>query len=60
MFADDTPYNVAQIELAEGPRLTANVVESPPAGLAVGLSVEVIFDAVTPEVTLPRFRPTTD
>jgi uncharacterized OB-fold protein len=56
-FKADLPYNVVQVELAEGPRLTANLVEAPNAVLAVGLAVEVVFDDVTPDVTLPRFRP---
>lgn len=59
-FAADLPYNVVQVELDEGPRLTANLVEVPPGGPRIGMPVEVIFDAVTPEVTLPRFRPRRD
>lgn len=55
-FRDEIPYNVAQVELDEGPRLTANVVGSPNQALAVGRQVEVVFEDVTPEVTLPRFR----
>jgi uncharacterized OB-fold protein len=56
-FAGDVPYNVVQVELDEGPRLTASVVGVPNDRLAVGLRVVVDFDDVTPEVTLPRFRP---
>ena len=56
-FAADIPYNVAQIELEEGPRLTANVVELEPDELRIDLPVEAVFDPVSPEVTLPRFRP---
>lgn len=56
-FAGDTPYNAAQVELEEGPRLTTSVVEIANDEIAVGLEVEAVFDAVTPEVTLPRFRP---
>ena len=55
-FAAEIPYNVAQVELEEGPRLTANLVGSPNQALAVGRRVEVVFDDVTAEVTLPRFR----
>jgi len=43
-FKADLPYNVVQVELAEGPRLTANLVEAPNAALEVGLAVEVVFD----------------
>ncbi len=52
-FAEDIPYNVVQIELDEGPRLTANVVALPNERLKVGLPVVIDFD----DVTLPRFRP---
>jgi uncharacterized protein len=47
------PYNVVQVELDEGPRLMGNLVDARPV---IGMRVEVIFDAVTPDVTLPRFR----
>ena len=56
-FADEVPYNVVQVELEEGPRLTANLVDADPGVLRVGLAVEVLFRALTPQVTLPRFRP---
>ena len=56
-FEADIPYNVVQVELDEGPRLTASVVGIPNEGLKVGLPVEVVFDDITPELTMPRFRP---
>ena len=56
-FADDVPYNVVQVELDEGPRLTASVVGTPNEQLAVGLRVVIDFDHAAPEITLPRFRP---
>jgi uncharacterized OB-fold protein len=56
-FAADIPYNVVQVELEEGPRLTANVVGLPNEQLAIGLPVTIDFEDVTAEVTLPRFRP---
>jgi uncharacterized OB-fold protein len=52
-FAEDIPYNVVQVELEEGPRLTANVVGLPNERLKVGLPVVIDFN----DVTLPRFRP---
>lgn len=55
-FANETPYAVVQVELEEGPRLTANLVDVPPAEVRVGLPVTVVFDDVTAEVTIPRFR----
>lgn len=56
-FADDLPYNAAQVELAEGPRLTTSLVGVANEDLAVGLEVEAVFDDVDGETTLPRFRP---
>ena len=55
-FAADLPYHVVQVQLAEGPRLTANLVDVPNRELRIGLPVEVVFDDVTPEITLVRFR----
>jgi hypothetical protein len=43
--------------LAEGVRLVSHVLGLVPEQLRVGLPVEVRFDDVTPEVTLPKFRP---
>ena len=57
-FKDDLPYNAAQIELEEGPRLTANIIGVDNDKLSVGMAVEVVFDDVTEDVTLPRFSPT--
>lgn len=55
-FAAEVPYVVAMVQLEEGPRLVTNVVDCPPHEMRIGLPVEVVFDAVTPEVTLPKFR----
>ncbi len=46
-----------QVELDEGPRVTASVVGAPNDRLAVGLPVVADFDDVTPDMTLLRFRP---
>jgi len=56
-FAADIPYNVVQVELEEGPRLTARVVGLPNDRLRVGLPVVIDFDEAREGVTLPRFRP---
>ena len=55
-FADAIPYNVIQVRLDEGPRLTANLVDIPNGEIRIGMRVEVVFDDVTPEISLPRFR----
>jgi len=56
-FAGDIPYNVAFIELAEGPRLISNVVGVPNERLHIGAPVEVLFEDVGPDTSLPKFRP---
>ena len=56
-FRNEIPYNVAQVELEEGPRVTANIVGAGNSALRVGLKVEAVFDDVTADLTLLRFRP---
>lgn len=56
-FAEDIPYNVALVELEEGPRLITNIVGIPNEEITIGMPVEVAFDDVTDEVTLVKFRP---
>ena len=56
-FAKEVPYVVAIIETEEGGRLISNVIGCKPDEVRVGLPVEVVFDDVTDEVTLPKFKP---
>jgi len=51
------PFNVAIVELDEGPRLHTNLVEVEPSAIRIGLPVEVVFDKQNDEITLPKFRP---
>lgn len=51
------PIVLALIDLREGFRMMADIVDCPPDEVRIGLPVEVVFDDVTPEVTLARFRP---
>ena len=56
-FQHDTPYAAVVIEMEEGVRLVSQVIDCAPDELEIGMPVEVAFDDVTPEVTLPKFRP---
>lgn len=56
-FKNELPYNVSIVELDEGPRLVTNVVGVDNDKLRVGMRLEVWFNDVTDEVTLPKFRP---
>ena len=56
-FAAEVPYAVVVIELDEGARLVSNLVDCPPADIRAGMPVEVVFDDVASDVSLPKFRP---
>jgi uncharacterized OB-fold protein len=56
-FAGDVPYQVSLIQLDEGPRMFSNVIGVEPSSVKVGDRVEVMFDPVTDEITIPRFKP---
>jgi uncharacterized OB-fold protein len=55
-WREAVPYTVVVVQLDEGPRLTSNLVDAEPEAIRVGLPVEVVFDDVTAEITLPKFR----
>ncbi|MCA1833357.1 MAG: bifunctional MaoC family dehydratase N-terminal/OB-fold nucleic acid binding domain-containing protein [Actinomycetota bacterium] len=54
----ETPYVVALIALEEGVRIVSNVIGVEPSGVAIGLPVQVSFQAVDDSLTVPLFRPT--
>ncbi|HEY7492737.1 MAG TPA: Zn-ribbon domain-containing OB-fold protein [Candidatus Tectomicrobia bacterium] len=56
-FRDDVPYVYAVVQLEEGPRLVSNVVQCNPDTLRVDMPLEAVFDDVTPEWTLVKFKP---
>ncbi len=58
-FEEDAPYVIAVVTLAEGPRMMTNLVgvEPEPAALPPDMALEVVYDDVTDEITLPKFRP---
>jgi len=53
------PYVLAMIELEEGPRMLSNLVnvEPDPQAVTCDMPVEVVFETLTDEVTLPLFQP---
>jgi len=55
-FADRIPYSPVVIEMDEGVRILSELVDIPNEELRLDLPVEVVFDDVTPEVTLPKFK----
>ena len=58
-FHSDPPYVVALVELDEGCRMMSNIVEieADPDKVKIGMPVEIVYDHVTDDVTLPKFRP---
>lgn len=55
-FAEDVPYVVAIIDLDEGVRMMSNVVECDPEMVRCDMDVTVVFDDITDEITLPKFK----
>ena len=55
-FKEDASYNVAVVELAEGPRLVTNLVNIENAAIRIGLPVRLVYDDITPEFTLAKFE----
>lgn len=53
------PYAIAVVETQEGPRLMSNIVECPqtPEALQLDMDLEVVFQKLDDEITLPLFRP---
>ena len=59
-YQQDIPYNVVEVELDEGPRITANLCGVPNREIRSGMPVEIVFDDVTEEITLAKFKPLED
>lgn len=50
------PYSVVVVEMLEGVRIIANVEGIEPGELQIGMPVEVVFEDIAEDLTLPRFR----
>lgn len=55
-FRNSVPLAPVVVELEEGVRLLSEVQDCAPEELKIGMPVEVVFDAVTPAISLPKFR----
>jgi uncharacterized OB-fold protein/acyl dehydratase len=53
----DYPLPIGLIELEEGTRLVADLVECDPVSVQVGMPVEVEWLDLDPDLTLPAFKP---
>lgn len=56
-FMQGGPFSLALIDLDEGFRMMSNIVDCDFNEIKCDMPVEVVFDPVTAEITLPKFRP---
>ena len=56
-FVNDIPYVTAIVELDEGPHLLTNIVGCKPDEVKCGMPVEVAWEDITEEFSLPKFKP---
>jgi len=54
-FRTKVPYAVAMIDI-DGVRMMSNIVDTPLESLAIGMPVEVTFEAAEPGIGIPLFR----
>ena len=57
VFQAQAPYNVAVIQLDEGPFMVSNIVGCGAEQLRIGMRVEVVFEDVNASISLPKFQP---
>ncbi|MEO7020181.1 MAG: Zn-ribbon domain-containing OB-fold protein [Ktedonobacteraceae bacterium] len=55
-FAQDIPYVIAIVELAEGARMMTRIIDAPRERVAIGVPVQVTFVSISEDITLPYFR----
>jgi uncharacterized OB-fold protein len=53
------PYVVALVDVEEGVRMMANILDCEPESVSIGMRVEVCFEDVADDVVVPQFRPET-
>ncbi len=56
-FEVGVPYNVAVVQLEEGPYLVSNIIGCRNDEIAIGMAVHVEFEDLTETVSIPKFRP---
>ena len=58
-FEDEETYAIAVDEIEEGPRMMSNITEreQTPEALELDMSLEVVFEDISDEISLPKFRP---
>jgi uncharacterized OB-fold protein len=56
-FIADMPYVIAIVKLTEGVQMMTNIVGCNPDEVRSEMAVEVVFEKLNEEITLPKFRP---
>ena len=58
-FEDEAPYAIAIVQLDEGPRMMTNIVgiENTPENLVLDMPLEVVFQDIVDDMSLPKWRP---
>ena len=56
-FVNDLPYVVAVVKLEEGVQMLSNIVDCDPAEVKCDMPVQVTFEILDDEFTLPKFKP---
>lgn len=55
-FSEDAPYNVAIVELDEGPLMHTRIAGIPADRLEIGMRVRAVFQKADDDITLPMFE----
>lgn len=56
-FINDIPYVVAVVRLEEGVQMLSNIVGCEPCDVRCDMAVNVTFEKLDDEFTLPKFKP---
>ncbi len=54
--AFEAPYSVVLVEMDEGIKMVSNIVDIKPEEIFIGMPVEVIFQDISADLTLPKFK----
>ena len=55
----EEPYVLATVETSDGVRFNTSIVGAEPDELVIGMPLEVVFERVSDDVVVPKFRPAT-
>lgn len=56
-FYEDIPFVLALVDLEEGVRMMTNIIGCKPEDVSIGMDLKVVFDHVTKDIALPKWRP---